>query len=164
MRSGIPTLLVVAPWSSEKIPIWEKTVQEMVMILAELSKSSSIREGDIHVETTAPELEQRVYWDVSSDPSLNGTWDWVRPKVQDCLQSFQATRDRLTTIPLFQYGVFPDRQDNPLTIYISVDFGSDETGWYEVIADIKNMLQGVAAWGHVQVHMEHNQGWQPFFD
>ncbi|KAJ4125826.1 hypothetical protein NW765_001600 [Fusarium oxysporum] len=164
MRSGTPTLLVVAPWSSEKTPTWEKAVQEMIVSLAELFKASYISEGDIHVEIVTPEFEQTVYFVAPNDASLHGNWDWVRAKVHDFLQSFQATRDRLTLLTLFQYGVVPDPQDNPLIIYISVDFGSDETGWHEVVADIKNMLQGVEGWGHVQVHMEHNEGWKPVLD
>ncbi|KAH7269118.1 uncharacterized protein BKA55DRAFT_587937 [Fusarium redolens] len=135
------------------------------MILAELSQSSSISEGDIHVEITAPEHEQTMYYAAPKDPSLSRTWDFVRPTVHDCLQSFQATRGRMTTtITLFRYGVLPDLRDNPLTIYISVDFGPDETRWYEVISDIKNMLQGVAGWNQVQVHMENNEGMQSSFD
>ncbi|KAH7219579.1 hypothetical protein DER44DRAFT_739721 [Fusarium oxysporum] len=110
MRSGTPTLLIVAPWSSEKTPIWEKAVQEMI-----------------------------------------GTWDWVRAEVHDCPQSFQATKDCLTLLALFHYGVIPDPKDNPLTIHILVDSDSDETGWHEVVADIKNMLQGVEGWGHIQI-------------
>ncbi|KAM5526221.1 hypothetical protein FOXYSP1_02265 [Fusarium oxysporum f. sp. phaseoli] len=164
MRSGTPTLLVVAPWSSEKTPIWEKAVQEMIVSLAELSKASSISEGDIHVEIITPELQQTIYFSASNDASLHGNWDWVRAKVHDCLQSFQATRDRLTLIALFQYGVIPDPKDNPLTIYISADFDLDETCWHEGVVDIKNMLQGVEGWGYVQVHMGHNEGWQDLFD
>ncbi|EXK85372.1 hypothetical protein FOQG_10730 [Fusarium oxysporum f. sp. raphani 54005] len=147
MRSGTPTLLVVAPWSSEKTPIWEKAV-----------------EGDIHVEIITPELRQTIYFGASNDASLHGNWDWVRAKVHDCLQSFQATRDRLTLIALFQYGVIPDPKGNPLTIYISADFDLDETCWHEGVVDIKNMLQGVEGWGYVQVHMGHNEGWQDLFD
>ncbi|EMT72962.1 hypothetical protein FOC4_g10000397 [Fusarium odoratissimum] len=156
MRSGTPTLLIVAPWSSEKTPIWEKAVQEMIVSLAELSKASSIREGDIHVEIITMELEGPIYLNAS----LQGTWDWVRAEVHDCPQSFQATKDCLTLLALFHCGVIPDPKDNPLTIHISVDSDSDETGWHEVVADIKNMLQGVEGWGHVQVHIEHNEGWQ----
>jgi len=162
MRSGTPMLLVVAPWSSDKTPIWERAVQDMVMVVAELSKASSVSEGDIHVEIVTPELEQTVYFDAPKDRPrllLHGNWDWVRAKVHDCLQSFQATRDRLTFVTLFHYGVLPDPQDNPLTIYISVVVVSVKTGWCEVVADIKNMLQGVEGWDHVQVHMEHNEGW-----
>uniref|UniRef100_A0A0D2XBT1 Uncharacterized protein n=1 Tax=Fusarium oxysporum (strain Fo5176) TaxID=660025 RepID=A0A0D2XBT1_FUSOF len=103
MRSGTPTLLVVAPWSSEKTPTWEKAMQEMIVSLAELFKASYISEGDIHVEIVTPEFEQTVYFVAPNDASLHGNWDW--------------------------YGVIPDPQDNPLIIYISVDFGSDETGW-----------------------------------
>ncbi|KAG7421709.1 hypothetical protein DER46DRAFT_566982 [Fusarium sp. MPI-SDFR-AT-0072] len=129
----------------------------MIVSLAELPKAFSISEGDIHVEIIIPELQQTIYFGAPNDASLHGNWDWVRAKVHDCLQS-------LTLIALFQYGAIPDSQDNPLTIYISLDFDSDETGWHEVVADLKNMLRGVEGWGHVQVHMEHNEGWQPLFE
>ncbi|SCV33530.1 uncharacterized protein FFB14_04560 [Fusarium fujikuroi] len=35
----------------------------------------------------------------------------------------------------------------------------NETGWHEVIADIRTMLQGEEGWGHVKVHMEHSENW-----
>ncbi|EWY92311.1 hypothetical protein FOYG_05887 [Fusarium oxysporum NRRL 32931] len=159
MRNRIPTLLILAPWSSEKTHIWEQAVQEMVMSLAELSKESSISEGDIHVEIIAPELQQTIYYTSINDPHISATWDSVRPKVYGCLQSFQATRGHMSTIALQRYGVLPHLEANPATIYIGVEHGSDETGWHEVIADIKNMLQGETGWGHVQVHMEHNENW-----
>ncbi|KAF5572992.1 hypothetical protein FPANT_12661 [Fusarium pseudoanthophilum] len=164
MRSTIPTLLIVAPWSSERTPIWEKAVQEMATAVAELSKSSSISEGDIHVEIITPELEQGIYICSVEDTSLVSTWDLVCGKINERLQSFKATKDCVSLLAFFQYGVIPIAEDNPPTIYISVFDESDETHWHEVIADVKTILQSVEGWGHVKVHMEHNHNWQDIFD
>ncbi|KAF4497859.1 hypothetical protein FAGAP_5958 [Fusarium agapanthi] len=164
MRSRIPTLLVVAPWSSERTSIWEKAVQEMLTAVVELSKASSISEGDIHVEIITPELEQVIYCCPVEDTSLVGTWDSVSGKISECLQSFKATKDCVSLMGFFQYGVLPIAEDNPPTIYISVFDESDETRWHEVIANIKTILQSVEGWGHVKVHMEHNHNWQDLFD
>ncbi|KAI1023550.1 hypothetical protein LB503_000037 [Fusarium chuoi] len=158
-RSWRPTLLIVAPWSSEKTPIWEAALKEMVMSLMELTSASSIRDGDIHVEIIAPELTQTIYYTCINDPHLSATWDSVCSKVYKCLESFQATKGHMSTIALQRYGVLPDLEANPATIYISVHYDSDETGWHEVIADIRNMLQGEEGWGHVKVHIEHNANW-----
>ncbi|KAG4272986.1 hypothetical protein FPRO04_10066 [Fusarium proliferatum] len=164
-RSWRPTLLIVAPWSSEKTPIWEAALKEMVKSLTELIKASSIRDGDIAVEIIAPELTQTIYYTFINDPHLSATWDSVSSKVHDCLESFQATKGHMSTIAFQRYGVLPDLEANPATIYISVHYASDETGWHEVIADIKKMLQCEEGWGHVNVHMEHNQNWAGgFFD
>ncbi|KAF4958972.1 hypothetical protein FSARC_10875 [Fusarium sarcochroum] len=159
----IPTVVVVAPWSPEIKPVWEKAVHEMAVFLTEFSKTSSISQGDIHVEIIAPELKQPIYYTSIDEPDRYEAWDKVRGKVHDCLESFEATKGRLSTIALWKYGVLSDGQANPPTIYISVFNESDETGWYEVIAAIKNMLEGVG-WNHVQIHMEHNEGWQEIFD
>ncbi|KAF5584118.1 hypothetical protein FPCIR_8746 [Fusarium pseudocircinatum] len=166
LRDGIATLLIVAPWSSEKTTIWETALREMVRSLKELTKATSlIRDGDIHAEIIAPELNQTIYYTCNNDPHLSATWDSVRPKVYKCLESFQSTRHRMSSIALQRYGVLPELEANPATIYIGVDYRSDETGWNEVVTDIKNMLQGEEGWGNVNVHMEHNENWAgPLFD
>ncbi|KAF5964022.1 hypothetical protein FBULB1_13028 [Fusarium bulbicola] len=164
LRSRIPTLLVVAPWSSERTSIWEEAVQEMVTAVAELSKASSISEGDIHVEIITPELEQGIYLCPVEDTSLVNTWDSVSGKISECLQSFKATEDCVSLMGFFQYGVLPIPEDNPPTIYISVFDESDETRWHEVIADVNTILQSVEGWGHVKVHMEHCHNWQGLLD
>ncbi|EWG35956.1 hypothetical protein FVEG_00135 [Fusarium verticillioides 7600] len=165
MRGQIPTVVVVSPWSSEKTPIWEAALKEMVKSLTELTRASSISDGAIHFEIIAPELTKTIYYTCVNDPHLSATWDSVRPKVRKCLESFQATKRNWNTIALHRYGVLPDLEANPDTIYISVDDDSDETDWNEVIADIKKMLQGEEGWGHVNVHMEHNENWAgPLFD
>ncbi|KAF5593793.1 uncharacterized protein FSUBG_9701 [Fusarium subglutinans] len=156
VRDGITTLLIVTPWSSKKTPIWEAALREIVTSLNELTKETSICEGDIHAEIIAPELTQTIYYTFNNDPHLSATWDSVRPKVYKCLESVQATRHRMSSIALHRYGVLPELEANPATIYIGVDYRSDETGWNEVVTDIKNMLQGEEGWGHVNVHMEHN--------
>ncbi|KAF4438659.1 hypothetical protein FACUT_4768 [Fusarium acutatum] len=165
MRDQIPTVLTVSPWSSEKTPLWEAALQEMVTSLTELTRAASIRDGDIHVEIIALELNKTIYYTCIDDPHLSATWDSVRPKVYKCLESFQATKGNMSTIALQRYGVLPDLKANPATISIGVEYDSDETGWHEVMADIRNMLQGEEGWGHVKVHMEHNVNWAgPLFD
>ncbi|KAI1061164.1 hypothetical protein LB506_011650 [Fusarium annulatum] len=121
--------------------------------------ASSIRDGDIAVEIIAPELTQTIYYTGIDDSHLSATWDSVRPKVYECLESFQATKGHMSTIGLFRHGVLPALEANPNTVYVSVDYDSDETGWHGVIADIKKMLQGEEGWGDVKVHMEHSENW-----
>ncbi|KAF5688116.1 hypothetical protein FDENT_5014 [Fusarium denticulatum] len=156
MRKWKPTLLIAAPWSSEKAPIWEVALKEIVTSLTELARASLIRDGDIYVEIIAPELNKTIYYTCINDPHLSATWDSVCPKVYNCLESFQATKGNMSTIALQRYGVLPELEANPATVYIGVDYDSDERGWNEVIVDIKKMLQGEEGWGHVNVHMEHN--------
>ncbi|RBQ71324.1 hypothetical protein FVER14953_00135 [Fusarium verticillioides] len=159
MRGQIPTVLVVSPWSFEKTPIWEAALKEMVTSLTELIRASPTRDGAIHGEIISPELTKTIYYTCIDDPHLSVTWDSVRPKVCKCLESSEATKGKMNTIGLERYGVLSDLKANPATIHISVDDDSDETGWNEVIAHIKKMLEGEEGWGHLNVHMEHNENW-----
>ncbi|KAF4334902.1 hypothetical protein FBEOM_11262 [Fusarium beomiforme] len=137
---AIPTLRIVAAWAPEKKQVWEKAVQEMAVILLD---DFDLKEGDVHVEIIATELEQTgTYYGWLDDPSFGNDWDLVRAKIHECLDSFEATRNHLTCLAFEGYGVVPDNQANPPTICITVDFGSDETGWPEVITEIEKMLQG----------------------
>ncbi|KAF4503412.1 alcohol dehydrogenase [Fusarium agapanthi] len=60
--TGLPTILILAPWSTEKQRDWETAAQEMAMFLDDLSRVCSFSETDIHVEIMAPELVQRTYY------------------------------------------------------------------------------------------------------
>ncbi|KAG5744539.1 hypothetical protein H9Q70_012768 [Fusarium xylarioides] len=67
--TGLPTILIFAPWSTEKQRDWETAAQEMTVFLADLSRVCSFSESDIHVEIMAPEL-------VSVDPPAG--WGHVK--------------------------------------------------------------------------------------
>lgn len=161
--TAIPTLIINAPWSREMQHAWVEAVQELVIFLRDLSRNSGNRDHDIHVEIIAPELQQTTYYDDVSEPFLLGAWDSVMDMVYKRLQLFEATKDHMTTIALEKYGVDPDRRSNPPTIYISVDYSSDETQWLVILTDIKSTIDSVG-WNHVQVHIEHNLNMHCAFD
>lgn len=161
--TAIPTLMISAPWSHEMQGAWVEVVQELVIFLRELLRNSGNKDRDIHVEIIAPELQQTIYYGDVSEPFLLGSWDTVMDMVYKRLQSFEATKDHMTTIALEKYGVDPDRRSNPPTVYISVDHDSDETQWPVILTDIKSTIDAVG-WNHVQVHIEHNLNMSCAFD
>ena len=57
---------------------------------------------------------------------------------------------------LFHYGV-SIWSKNPVTIYIAVDFTSDETKWLEIINDIKCNINN-ERWANIYIHIEYNEG------
>ncbi|KAF5624764.1 hypothetical protein F25303_11479 [Fusarium sp. NRRL 25303] len=155
--TSLPTILILAPWSTEKKRDWGRAAQEMAMFLADLSRVCSFGETDIHVEIMAPELVQPTHYTNIDDPVYQSAWEYLSSTILSRLQSLTATQGHITCLSLQKYGTDDCVQDNPPTVYISVDHDSDETQWPEVVTEVKRTLDA-AEWDDVQVHIEHNQG------
>ncbi|KAF5568041.1 dihydrolipoyl dehydrogenase [Fusarium phyllophilum] len=143
--TGLPTILIFAPWPTEKQRDWEAAAQEMAIFLADLSRVCSFSGTDIHVEIMAPELVQRTYYTNIDDPV------------------FQKQLKATSHASLQKYGTNYLLENNPPTVYISVSHDSDETQWHEVVTEVKKTLDA-AGWSDVQVHIEHNEGMVGYFD
>ncbi|KAF5681394.1 hypothetical protein FDENT_8165 [Fusarium denticulatum] len=155
--TGLPTILILAPWSTEKQCDWEIATQGMAMFLADLSRVCSFSETDIHVEIMAPKLVQRTYYTNIEDPVFQSAWECLGSTIFNRLQSLRATKGHITCLSLQKYGTNNHLGDNPPTVYISVSYDSDETKWHGVVAEVKKSLDA-AGWSDVQVHIEHNEG------
>ncbi|KAF5669311.1 hypothetical protein FDENT_11579 [Fusarium denticulatum] len=147
-----PTIIIIARWSSDKTVAFRNLAQEMVAWLAEWTSNVSHR---INVEITAPENVQTIYYGAVGDRALSKAWDSTRKSIRTLLDSLQNTRGSLTCLALHKYGVNPDINANPPTVYISMDHCSDESGWHYVATCVKRLLDK-QGWNHVQVHIEHN--------
>ncbi|KAF5231673.1 hypothetical protein FANTH_13341 [Fusarium anthophilum] len=127
--TGVPTILILAPWSTEKQRDWETAAREMASFLADLSKVCSFGETDIHVEITAPELVHRTYYTNIDDPVFQSAWECLSTTIFNRLQSLRAIQGHTTCLSLQKYGTNDVLDNNPPTVYISVGYDSDETQW-----------------------------------
>ncbi|KAM0227242.1 hypothetical protein ACHAP5_012217, partial [Fusarium lateritium] len=105
----------------------------------------------------APERVDPVYVAAVSDrPDLLTAWDLIKGIIHQALDSFEATRQKLTCLSLMHYGLSAEAKSNPITIYISVDESSDEAQWGSILTNIENTLEE-RGWSELHVHIEHDQ-------
>ncbi|KAM0208431.1 hypothetical protein ACHAQD_011640 [Fusarium lateritium] len=93
---------------------------------------------------------------VSDRPDLLTAWDLIKGIIHQRLDTFEATRQKLTCLSLIHYGIAAEAISNPITIYISVDRSSDETQWDSILTNIENTLEE-RGWSDLQVHIEHDE-------
>ncbi|KAF5643033.1 uncharacterized protein FTJAE_3393 [Fusarium tjaetaba] len=156
--TALPTILIFAPWPAEKQRDWETAAQEMATFLADLSRVCSFSETEIHVEIMAVELVKRTSYTNIDDPVFQSAWECLSSTIFNRLQPLRATQGHITCLSLQKYGANDDLlEKSPPTVYISVSHESDETQWYEVVTEVKKILDAVG-WSDVQVHIEHNEG------
>ncbi|KAJ4129172.1 hypothetical protein NW768_007707 [Fusarium equiseti] len=110
-------------------------------------------------------IDQRLvynvtYGPVKDRPNLLECWDMMRALVYECLEAHQATKGSMTSISLFRYGPRLCHGNNPVTIFITVDFNSQEVGWPDVIEDIEKCLSEHEL-PVLYIHIEHNIGFSP---
>ncbi|UZP40731.1 hypothetical protein NXS19_008547 [Fusarium pseudograminearum] len=164
--TSIPTIAICASWSEDKQGLWVSAVQAIAMELYKMYKGSDFNYESIYIDMQSPELTQTVYYGPVDRDDLCQTWDSIRKIVYQRLESFEATADCMRFICLFNYGILEEINDNPPTIFISVDDKSSETGWLRVINDIKSNISrhGGQSWMDVNVHIEHIVEWNTFLD
>lgn len=129
----------------------ETAVREVALTLYHMLKDSYVAYDSIHIDMQGSEHGRTIYYrPVDDRDDICDSWDDVRALVHQRLEAFKATERSMLAICLLYYC-------GSITIYIAVDYSSDETGWLEVIADIKaNIDRYKRGWTDVQVHVEHN--------
>ncbi len=157
---GQPTILIVARWENGCSPVWERVVGRVKQMAdARRVKSAKLGNLDIAVEMIAEELTLQKY--VSPVPAdilalgLEQDWPAIKHKAFQILESHPATRGHTTAISLFRLGFSPDDDDNRNTVYISLDYESNEAGWPPVAAELQLWL-GQYQYADLALHMEHN--------
>ncbi|ENH75893.1 hypothetical protein FOC1_g10003034 [Fusarium oxysporum f. sp. cubense race 1] len=148
-----PTVIMLADWSTEKSDSFTRAAQRMA---AYLDVFSRIIMSPIYVEIVSRDLIKTKYYGPVNEPALSRTWDTVSDLIYERLQSLPTTRGYLTCLALQKFGVNHLINTNPATVYISMDHRSDETSWYGVVSAVKDVLDRIAGWEHVQIHIEHN--------
>lgn len=136
---------------------WEKVVRELKTYVDDRLLDSQLEcpPLGVCVEMIAPQLTRRKYMGgVMDNPKLESDWDEIRDKVFSILESFPQTKGQMTCIALFRLGYSPNRNENPITVYVSVDYDSDETAWPQVIRAIQTFLDSLEH--NLVVHIEHD--------
>jgi hypothetical protein len=154
---------MTASWSPEKNDSFVHAAQEMLDYLLDFGRALP-NAIEIEGELIAAELCQTRYYGSAKQPTLSKQWDRMSDLIFMRLQALETTRNHLTCLALQKYGLDPVIDKNPRTIYISMDHGSRETDWHDVIAAVKRMAHGNTGWKHAQFHIEHNLNMPFVFD
>jgi hypothetical protein len=155
---GQPTILIVAEWDEKSPPLWERIVKRTKKWIDEKVLASGKLNLDIAVEMIARDLTLCKHVSAISErelaQGLGRDWPNIADKVAEILERHPATESKVTSISLFRLGSSEDLGNNPLTVYISVSYESDETKWPPVVTMIEQYL---SAYQHdLHVHLEHN--------
>jgi hypothetical protein len=160
---GDLTMLIVARWDDKtSLSAWEKAVKEAKQFVNSKTRASKeLQHLDITVEMIAEQLTLATYISHIPDeelnppegPSLAADWEGIQDKVEEILNKYTQTRQKATTIALFKYGFAYDRDSNPITVYISVSYDSEEAQWPPVLQNIQQYLDTLPH--KLCVRMEH---------
>lgn len=157
---GQPTMLVVATWDETSSPsVWERAVKQAKQFINATSLASGqLDHVDIGVEIIAEQLDWANY--VSCVPnseltdSLIRDWDTaIQDDVAKLLESFPQTKGKVTSMAVFKLGPLRDVDSNPLVVYISINYESEEDEWPPVVSEIQRYLDRYE-YG-LRVHIEH---------
>jgi hypothetical protein len=66
---------------------------------------------------------------VLNKPDLERDWPSILDSVYRILESFNQARSRITSISLFCLGFSLVLEENPITVYVSVDYDCPESTW-----------------------------------
>ncbi|KAK3294632.1 uncharacterized protein B0H64DRAFT_401167 [Chaetomium fimeti] len=159
-REGRPTILIVAPWEDGSSALWGAVVRRVKKLVdSKRLTSEKLRGVDIAVEMIAEELTLKKY--LSLVPTeilargLQRDWPYIQDRVSEILEDHNATKGCMNTLSLFRLGFSPRHEDNPITVYVSLDYVSDETGWPPVVEEIRQYLEEFN-YVQLQIHLEHN--------
>ncbi|KAH7156178.1 hypothetical protein EDB81DRAFT_928158 [Dactylonectria macrodidyma] len=138
---GFRTLLVVTKWSTDDAgQKWTKAVEDMVALVDETFQTPAHAQIVLEVEMIAPQRLLPGYLDaVPNRPDLRAAWPRISSIVRDRLAAHEATFNR-----------------NPITVYISVFYESDETQWDGVVDDIRSNLRN-DGWAELSIHIQPNE-------
>ncbi|KAI9899452.1 hypothetical protein N3K66_005913 [Trichothecium roseum] len=153
---GETTLFIIAPWEDGSSEAWEAAVVEIRRAVDSYMRVAGRPEFEMTVEMIAPELLADKHIGVITEKPLKAAWPKLGRDVFDLLESFPATRSRMTNMSLLRLGYERDVTLNPITVYISVDYDCDESAWASVVAAIERYLRE-SGWPEINVHMEHNE-------
>ncbi|KAK3350196.1 hypothetical protein B0T25DRAFT_550012 [Lasiosphaeria hispida] len=153
-----PAVLIVAKWTEASPPIWDKIVKQTKKFVDMSTRAVSLEDVEVSVEMVAEELTLAKY--LTPIPSSELTkkfsedWPYIAEKCLDILDSYPSTKSRVTCLALFKLGFSQNFDENPSTVYISVDYESEESKWVPVIGEIQQLLHRYPY--KLSVHMEHN--------
>jgi hypothetical protein len=152
-----PTILIIAEWTQESPNTWMRVVGELkAWIDDRLHETGYDEEGvTVAVEMIARQLSvgKRIA-PVLNKPDLERDWPSILDSVHGILESFDQTRSHMTSISLFRLGFSLVPEENPITVYVSVDYDCPESTWPPVIRAIESYIESTTH--DLHVHIEHN--------
>ncbi|KAJ4310202.1 hypothetical protein N0V84_011096 [Fusarium piperis] len=125
-RGDVTTVYITTPWKKETSDLWPRAVED---IKTHVDGVIQGRDGIyLHVEMMAPERFLRKYMGPATGRRpTEDEWHSITAMVQEILDSHEATKDHDLTIGLFRLGYSQKMEENPIIIYISLSYESDET-------------------------------------
>ncbi|KAK3364312.1 hypothetical protein B0T25DRAFT_493098 [Lasiosphaeria hispida] len=151
------TILIVAEWNEASPSIWESIVKKTKKFVDSSTRGASLKD-EVCVEMVARELTLPKY--VTPIPTTELTksfcedWPRIAEKILDILDLYPSTKSRATSLALVKLGFSKIPSENPSTVYVSVDYESEESKWPPVVGEIQQLLNRYPH--NLQVHMEHN--------
>ncbi|KAK3360822.1 hypothetical protein B0T24DRAFT_643583, partial [Lasiosphaeria ovina] len=162
---GQPTLLIVARWLDEGCSaIWERAVRRIKKSVdLKRLQNGNLSNIDIAVEIIAEEHKRPKYISpISAELLARGMdkdWARIKDKVADIMDSYPATAGHVTSIQLFRLGFsmvgFSMDDENPDTVYVSVDYECLETKWPPIVGEVQQFLRQIT-YANLKFHLEHN--------
>ncbi|KAK3364727.1 hypothetical protein B0T24DRAFT_683361 [Lasiosphaeria ovina] len=160
-RIGQPTVLIVARWMNEACSAaWERAVINIKKYVDSTRlKKRNLDHLDIAVEIIAEELSLPKYLSpVAAELLSRGMetdWAHIKDKVVEITDSYPATAGHVTSIHLLRLGFSIVDDENPNTVYVSVDYECLETKWPPVFVKIQRYLRRFK-YADLTLHLEHN--------
>lgn len=158
---GQPTILIVARWTDESCSAtWERAVSKIKKFVdSKRVTNGNLDHLDIAVEMIAEEHYQEKYISpVSAELLARGMetdWARIKDRVADIMASYPHTAGHATSIQLFRLGISSNDDDNPNTVYVSVDYECLETKWPPVVGEIQQFLRQFT-YADLKLYFEHN--------
>ncbi|KAI8654862.1 hypothetical protein NCS57_01233300 [Fusarium keratoplasticum] len=150
--TAVPTLLIIAEWEQNSTHSWKEAVKAVASYVTTVLGS----DHGLAIDMIAHErVDEQFLGPVLNQPDLAEAWPTIRSFAQQRLEVHRATKSRMTTIALFRMGFHSTPSYNPVTLYISVDYKSDESRWPDITQDIARGLSRMG-WDTIHIHIEHN--------
>ncbi|KAJ4004856.1 hypothetical protein NW752_009480 [Fusarium irregulare] len=150
--TAAPTIMI----DFKTFPTDREALREATQQIAEFARGVSNEPFCVEL------IDLRLVYTINYGPvrdrlDLFQCWDKMRILVYERLEGYDATKGSMTSISLFHYGTRQFYRNNLVTIFITVDYDSQEVGWPDVIEDIEKSLKDHQL-PSLYIHIEHNVG------
>lgn len=158
---GHPTILIVARWVNDGCSyVWGRAVSRIKKFVDSTRVANGNLEGvDIAVEIVAEDLVlDKFIYPISAllmSRGMESDWPYIKERVARIMDSYPATKGHATSIHLFQLGFSPRWDENPTTVYVSVDYECLESKWPPVMGEIQQYL---CRFKYVDLHLHFEHG------
>lgn len=146
-----PRVLIVAPWHNDSCKKWPEAVREVKERI-----DNGAHGVGASVEIIAPQVGRgKEVGAIIGKPELERDSEEITEGVSSILESHDATKGMMNSLVIFRLGYSTRADENPITVFISMDEEADDEAWRPVLQDIQRYLDG---WPHdLTAHMEHNE-------